>query len=271
MSNEKRLDVLLVERGLISGRDRAKELISKGLVLADGALAKKPSAQYSPEVQLEITGQEAHYVSRAAAKLLGALDAFSISLTGKTVLDVGASTGGFTQCALERGAKQVYAVDVGRDQLAPVLRADPRVLDLQQTDIRLLSERKLPEKPDFAVCDVSFISLRLVLPHIRRLLAENGQAVVLIKPQFEAGRSAVGRGGLVKDPRDHLRVLEEVLEQFRFCNFQLAGLMPSPIRGGDGNAEYLAWLRIGGTEAHFDLPALVRKALQAKGKEVQLP
>ena len=268
MDKEMRLDALLVERGLISGRDRAKELIAKGLVLVNGAPADKPAQKYSCGAALELLGQEAHYVSRAAVKLREALDSFSLSLEGKTVLDVGASTGGFTQCALERGAKLVYAVDVGRDQLAPALREDPRVMDLQQTDIRLLRAEQLPETPDFAACDVSFISLRLVLPHIRRLLAREGQAVVLIKPQFEAGRSAVGRGGLVKDPRAHLRVLEEVLEQCRLQGLPAAGLMPSPIRGGDGNIEYLAWLRPG-AETVFDLPGLVRRAWQTNGKEVR--
>ena len=268
MDKEMRLDALLVERGLISGRDRAKELIAKGLVLVDGAPADKPAQKCSCGAALELLGQEAHYVSRAAVKLREALDSFSLSLEGKTVLDVGASTGGFTQCALERGAKLVYAVDVGRDQLAPALREDFRVMDLQQTDIRLLRAEQLPKTPDFAACDVSFISLRLVLPHIRRLLAREGQAVVLIKPQFEAGRSAVGRGGLVKDPRAHLRVLVEVLEQCRLQGLPAAGLMPSPIRGGDGNIEYLAWLRPG-AEAAFDLPGLVRRAWQTNGKEVR--
>lgn len=268
MDKEMRLDALLVERGLISGRDRAKELIAKGLVLVNGAPADKPAQKYSCGAALELLGQEAHYVSRAAVKLREALDSFSLSLEGKTVLDVGASTGGFTQCALERGAKRVYAVDVGRDQLAPALREDFRVIDLQQTDIRLLRAEQLPKTPDFAACDVSFISLRLVLPHIRRLLDREGQAVVLIKPQFEAGRSAVGRGGLVKDPRAHLRVLEEVLEQCCLQGLPAAGLIPSPIRGGDGNIEYLAWLRPG-TETSFDLPALVRRAWQTNGKEVR--
>lgn len=268
MDKEMRLDALLVERGLISGRDRAKELIAKGLVLVNGAPADKPAQKCAPGAALELLGQEAHYVSRAAVKLREALDSFSLSLEGKTVLDVGASTGGFTQCALERGAKRVYAVDVGRDQLASVLREDFRVMDLQQTDIRLLRAEQLPKTPDFAACDVSFISLRLVLPHIRRLLAREGQAVVLIKPQFEAGRSAVGRGGLVKDPRAHLRVLEEVLEQCSLQGLPAAGLMPSPIRGGDGNIEYLAWLRPG-AEAAFDLPGLVRRAWQTNGKEVR--
>lgn len=271
MRSETRLDVLLVERGLISGRDRAKELIARGLVLVNGTVAQKPSEKYPADIPLEVSGEEAHYVSRAAAKLSGALDSFSLSVAGKTVLDVGASTGGFTQCALERGAVRVYAVDVGRDQLAPALRRDPRVTDFQQTDIRLLREEQLPVPPEFAVCDVSFISLRLVLPHIRRLLTEDGQAVVLIKPQFEAGRAAIGRGGLVKDPAVHLRVLEEMLEQFRLCRFRTAGLMPSPIRGGDGNVEYLAWLRQTGEEGSFDLLAVVRSAWQSNGKEVVRP
>jgi 23S rRNA (cytidine1920-2'-O)/16S rRNA (cytidine1409-2'-O)-methyltransferase len=158
----------------------------------------------------------------------------------------------------------VYAVDVGSGQLAPALKADPRVSDLEKTDIRLLSPEKLEEKPGFAACDVSFISLRLVLPAIGQLLAEDGEAVVLIKPQFEAGRSAVGRGGLVKDPKTHLRVLQEMVETFKLNGFTVAGMTVSPIHGGDGNIEFLAWLRREGEEHLPDLQALVRRAHERK-------
>lgn len=263
-----RLDALLVERGLVSGRDRAKELIAKGAVLVNGALADKPSQRVGPEADLTVLGDGGHYVSRAAEKLRGAMEVFSVSPAGRVALDVGASTGGFTQYLLEHGAKHVYAVDVGTDQLAPALRRDPRVTDLQQTDIRALSPEMLPEKPSLVVCDVSFISLRLVLPAIKAHLAQDGEAVVLIKPQFEAGRAAVGRTGVVKDPKIHLAVLREMEEQFRLCGFVTAGLEPSSIRGGDGNIEFLAWLRQEGEPIQTDLPALVRRAHAAdtKGK-----
>ena len=260
MAEEMRLDLLLVSRGLVGGRDRAKELILQGQVLADGEPARKPARKYDSAVPLEILNDAAHFVSRAAHKLEGALEAFSIDLRGRVVLDVGASTGGFTQCALERGAARVYAVDVGSDQLAPVLRADPRVTDLEKTDIRALLPEQLPETPTFAACDVSFISLRLVLPSLAGLLSRKGAAVVLIKPQFEAGRAAVGRGGLVKDPKAHLQVLRDVTEQFKLNGFTVAGMTASPIRGGDGNIEYLAWLRRDGEDRLPDLEALVRQA-----------
>ena len=243
MDKEMRLDALLVERGLISGRDRAKELIAKGLVLVDGAPADKPAQKCSCGAALELLGQEAHYVSRAAAKLREALDSFSLSLEGKTVLDVGASTGGFTQCALERGAKRVYAVDVGRDQLAPVLREDPRVMDLQQTDIRLLRAEQLPETPDFAACDVSFISLTKVLGPVKALLADDGQIVCLIKPQFEAGREKVGKKGVVRDLAVHKEVMEQVITYAKSLGFLIKGLDFSPIRGPEGNIEYLLYIQ----------------------------
>ena len=258
-------DALLVQKGLVTGRDRAKELIALGQVWVNGRQASKPALSCSPADAVELRGDGAHCVSRAGNKLAGALKHFSVSLEGKTVLDVGASTGGFTQCALEAGAAKVYAVDVGRDQLARPLREDPRVENLEQTDIRALPPGSLSPPPEVAVCDVSFISLRLVLPAIRALLAPGGEAVVLIKPQFEAGPRDVGRGGLVKDPRVHLRVLTEVLESAKLCGFTLAGAEPSPIRGGDGNVEYLAWLRQGGEEAPADLPALVRKGRLTPG------
>ena len=264
MAEQMRLDQLLVTRGLVSGRDRAKELIAQGQVLAEGKPAAKAAQKYDADIALEILNDAAHFVSRAAHKLEGALREFGIDLTGRVVLDVGASTGGFTQCALEQGARHVYAVDVGSGQLAPALKADSRISDLEKTDIRLLSPEKLEEKPGFAACDVSFISLRLVLPAIGQLLAEDGEAVVLIKPQFEAGRSAVGRGGLVKDPKTHLRVLQEMVETFKLNGFTVAGMTVSPINGGDGNIEFLAWLRREGEEHLPDLQALVRRAHERK-------
>lgn len=264
MAEQVRLDVLLVSRGLVSGRDRAKELIAQGQVLAEGKPAAKASQKYRDDAVLEILNDAAHFVSRAAHKLDGALNAFDIDLNGRVVLDVGASTGGFTQCALERGARHVYAVDVGSGQLADTLRQDTRVSNLEKTDIRLLTPERLPETPDFAACDVSFISLRLVLPAISALLSPKGQAVVLIKPQFEAGRADVGRGGLVKDAKVHLRVLRETVETFKLNGFTVAGLTVSPIHGGDGNMEFLAWLRRNGQEHLPDLEVLVRQAHSRK-------
>ena len=260
MAEQMRLDMLLVARGLVSGRDRAKELISQGQVLVNGKIAAKASEKYQQEIPLEILNDAAHFVSRAAHKLDGALQFFGIDLNGRVVLDVGASTGGFTQCALEKGAAHIFAVDVGSDQLAPVLKADSRVSNLEKTDIRLLAPDQLSAVPDFAACDVSFISLRLVLPAIATLLSPEGEAVVLIKPQFEAGRSAVGRGGLVKDPKVHLRVLREMIETFHVNGFVIRGMTVSPIAGGDGNIEFLAWLGREGEEQIPNPESLVREA-----------
>ncbi len=270
MSDEMRLDALLVQRGMVGGRDRAKELILQGKVLVNGIPARKPAQPVSAADDLQVDEAEARLVSRAAHKLEGALDVFSIDLRDKTVLDIGASTGGFTQIALERGAKTVYAVDVGKDQLAEALRHDPRVRDLQQTDARALRAEMLDETPDLFVCDVSFISLRLVLPGVMALLPPEGEGVALIKPQFEAGRAAVGRGGLVKDVRTHKRVLGEMLDFFAQNGMILKGLIPSPIRGGDGNVEYLAWLGKSGTAAVIRPDELAEQALRHSKKEVSL-
>lgn len=270
MAEEMRLDQLLVARGLVGGRDRAKELIAQGNVLVDGKPADRPAQKYPPDVPLEILHDAARFVSRAAHKLEGALRAFDIDLTGRVVLDVGASTGGFTQCALEHGAAYVYAVDVGSGQLAPQLKADVRVTDLEKTDIRLLSPQALPVQPDFAACDVSFISLRLVMPAIAGLLSPKGEAVVLIKPQFEAGRAAVGKGGIVRDPKVHLRVLRESVETFHLNGFSVIGLEPSPIAGGDGNLEFLALLRRDGVDTLPELERVVARAhRKSKGSAVK--
>lgn len=266
MAGKLRLDALLVRRGLVGGRDRAKELIAQGLVTVSGLPAQKPSQLCGEEEPIALLGEQARLVSRAAQKLEGALEAFPIELEGRVVLDIGASTGGFTQVALERGARQVYAVDVGTGQLAEALRQDPRVIDLQQTDIRALSPESLPQRPEAAVCDVSFISLRLVLPALRRLLIPEGEAVVLIKPQFEAGRQAVGRGGIVRDPQVHRRVLREMTALFPQEGFALRGLIPSPIRGGDGNAEYLAWLGPRGASVAPPVDELVMRALAGQSE-----
>ncbi len=260
MSEQMRLDQLLVARGLVGGRDRAKELIEQGQVIAEGKMADKASRKYDPEAKLEILNDAAHYVSRAAHKLEGALKSFRIDLRDRVVLDVGASTGGFTQCALEQGAACVYAVDVGSGQLAEHLRADSRVVNLEKTDIRLLQREALEGLPDFVACDVSFISLRLVMPSIRQFLRTGGDGVILIKPQFEAGRSDVGRGGLVKDPKVHLRVLRETVDTFHMNGFAVRGLIVSPITGGDGNIEYLAWIGQGTGEDIPELENLVKNA-----------
>ena len=243
-----RLDTLLVERELAPSRERARALIMAGDVLVDGQRAAKPGMLLAPDARCELAAQasELRYVSRGGLKLEHALDCFALNATGRVALDVGASTGGFTDVLLRRGAKRVFAVDVGRGQLAWVLRTDPRVVVMEHTNIRHLAA--LPEPIDCAVVDVSFISLRLVLPVVARLLREEGWVVALIKPQFEAGRAAADRGaGVISDPSVHREVLRGVLDWLRARNgladaLRPLGLVASPIRGRDGNREYLLHL-----------------------------
>ncbi|MDE3229870.1 MAG: TlyA family RNA methyltransferase [Chloroflexota bacterium] len=248
-----RLDLLLVARGLAPSRERARALIVAGEALVDGRAATKPGALVSVAATVALAGPaaELRYASRGGLKLERALDAFALSPADRACVDVGASTGGFTDVLLRRGARRVYAVDVGRDQLVPTLRADPRVVVMERVNIRRLSA--LPEVVDCAVIDVSFISLRLVLPPVAALLAPAGWVVALVKPQFEAGRAEASRGrGIISDPAAHRRILRELLawlgawpaEEAARGGPPLAplGLIASPISGRDGNHEYLLWL-----------------------------
>lgn len=224
-------------------------------MLCNGIPVTKPSAPVGEHDELTLT-EGMRYVGRGGLKLEGALKTFPIRLEGRICLDVGASTGGFTDCMLQNGAAQVYAADVGHGQLDETLRADARVVDLEGTDIRKLAE--LPETPDFCSIDVSFISLKLILPAVFGLLAEKAECVALVKPQFEAGRADVGKGGIVRSARVHERVLREVLEAAQEAGFSAEGLCASPIQGGDGNAEYLVFLKKGSSAAVFpDINAIV--------------
>ena len=238
----KRVDLALSERGLCASRSRAKLLIAEGKVLCNGVPVTKPSALVDDAQELTVT-EDIPYVGRGGLKLAGALEVFPVSMTGRVCMDIGASTGGFTDCMLQQGAAKVYAVDVGHGQLAESLRADSRVVNLEGTDVRTL--RDLPETPDFCGIDVSFISLRLVLPAVYGLLSDTADCMALIKPQFEAGRQDVGKGGIVRSRKAHLRVLRDVLETAHTCGFGIQGLCVSPIRGGDGNTEYLVSLTKG--------------------------
>jgi 23S rRNA (cytidine1920-2'-O)/16S rRNA (cytidine1409-2'-O)-methyltransferase len=234
-----RLDVALAERGLAESREKAQALILAGKVRVAGQLAHKAGQLVSDDADLAIAEQQP-YVSRGGYKLAHALDTFALDPAGLVVLDVGASTGGFTDVLLQRGVTRVYAVDVGRGQLHWRLRTNPRVVTLDRTNIRHL--HALPERPSLATADVSFISLRLVVPAIRRLIEPDSSIIALVKPQFEAGRGEVGRGGVVRSPDTHRRVLEELLAWLTTCGLHLRGLTASPIRGPAGNAEFLAWL-----------------------------
>jgi 23S rRNA (cytidine1920-2'-O)/16S rRNA (cytidine1409-2'-O)-methyltransferase len=240
---KKRLDILLVERGLTQSRERAQALILAGAVRVNGKLVTKAGTQVAIDCALEITGPDTPYVSRGGVKLEAALQAFQLDVTGFTCLDVGASTGGFTDCLLKHGAKHVTAVDVGYGQLHWSLRTDPRVTVMERTNIRYLDAAALPAPVDLACIDVSFISLKLVVPVVLHFLKRTGHLVCLVKPQFEAGKGLVPRGGVIRDPVLHDRVIRELSEAFLALNLQVVGLVPSPILGPKGNQEFLMYLR----------------------------
>lgn len=241
-SETTRLDVALVERGLARSRTRAGDLIAAGAVTVDGAPARKASLRVAPDDDLAVTGEDDHWVGRAAGKLLGAFAEFDLSARGRRCLDIGACTGGFTQVLLEQGAEQVIALDVGHDQLAPEIAADPRVVDRSGTTIRGLAPDDIGGPVDLVVGDLSFISLRLVLAEIVGLLTEDGEAVLLVKPQFEVGRGRIGRRGVVTAPTARIEAVESVLVAAREVGLSVRGLAGSPVRGSEGNREYLVHL-----------------------------
>lgn len=239
---KKRLDVLLVEQGLAESREKAKALIMSGLVYADNQKADKPGDTFSEEITLEVRGKGLPYVSRGGLKLEKAMQEFSLDLNGLVCMDIGASTGGFTDCMLQNGARKVYAVDVGYGQLDWKLRNDERVVNLERTNARYLTTEQIPEPIGFFSIDVSFISLTLLLPVLRTLLAPNGRCVCLIKPQFEAGREKVGKKGVVRSKDVHREVIEKIVSFSLENGFSVLGLTFSPVKGPEGNIEYLIYL-----------------------------
>jgi len=236
---KKRLDLLLVEQGLATGRDKAKALIMAGQVYVNGQKCDKAGEEYKDTDKIEVRGDTLKYVSRGGLKLEKAMKVFPITLEGKYCCDFGASTGGFTDCMLQNGAKKVYAFDVGYGQLAWSLRQDERVVNYERTNIRYLTGEEVNEPIDFISIDVSFISLSLILPVAYKLLGENGETVCLIKPQFEAGRDKVGKKGVVRDKTVHLEVIEKVIKTALELGFNVKGLDFSPVKGPEGNIEYL--------------------------------
>jgi 23S rRNA (cytidine1920-2'-O)/16S rRNA (cytidine1409-2'-O)-methyltransferase len=237
-----RLDTELVSRGLAESRARAQALILAGVVDVDGRPGSKPGTTVGPESRIEVRQAALPYVGRGGLKLAAALDAWSIDVDDLVALDVGASTGGFTDVLLQRRARRVYALDVGYGQLHYRLRQDPRVVVMERVNVRYLEA--LPERPDLGVVDVSFISLRLVLPPVFRVLRDAAPVVALVKPQFEAGRAQVGRGGIVRDPAIHRQVLLDLVSWSGTQPWRLRSIIPSPIRGAEGNAEFLTlWQR----------------------------
>ena len=240
---KERLDVLLVKRNLVESREKAKAIIMSGNVFVEGQREDKAGSMFSDEVNIEIKGQTLQYVSRGGLKLEKAVANFDVDLQGKVCTDVGSSTGGFTDCMLQNGARKVFAIDVGRGQLAWKLRNDERVVCMEKTNIRYVTPEDLGERIDFSSIDVSFISLTKVLLPIRNYLKEDGQIVALIKPQFEAGREKVGKKGVVREKSTHYEVIELVLSYAVSIGFKVLDLDFSPIKGPEGNIEYLVHLQ----------------------------
>lgn len=243
MNNKIRLDQLLVQKGLSSSRERAKANIMAGLVLVNEQKTDKAGTLVAPDVNIRIIGEQIGYVSRGGLKLEKAIKFFNIDLIGKTVADVGASTGGFTDCALKNGAVKVFAIDVGYGQLAWQLRNDKRVVNMERTNIRNVTPADIGERLDFITIDVAFISLEKVFPPLKQLLGDSGFILALIKPQFEAGREKIGKKGVVKDPQTHFEVVRKVLTAATENQFEPLGLTFSPIKGPEGNIEYLLYLK----------------------------
>ena len=242
---KKRLDVLLVEKGLAESREKAKAIIMSGIVYVDGEKEDKAGSNFPVNAEIEVRGKTLKYVSRGGLKLEKAMEVFPVKLQDKVCMDVGASTGGFTDCMLMNGARKVYSVDVGYGQLAWKLRQDERVVCMEKTNIRYVKPEDIDDRIEFASVDVSFISLSKVLPVLMELLTDDGEAVCLIKPQFEAGREKVGKKGVVRDKSVHIEVIEAVTGFTKEAGFTVEGLDFSPIKGPEGNIEYLMYIRKG--------------------------
>jgi 23S rRNA (cytidine1920-2'-O)/16S rRNA (cytidine1409-2'-O)-methyltransferase len=255
MADKERLDVLLVERGLAPSREKARAMIMAGEVMVRGQTVDKPGSRLVTDALIEVKGKP-RFVSRGGDKLAAALDAFAVPIAERTSADVGASTGGFTDCLLQYGAAKVYALDVGYGQIAYSLRQDPRVIVIERTNARYVES--LPEPVSLVTIDASFISLRLLLPVIRGWLTPQADVIPLIKPQFEAGPADVGKGGVVRDANVHARVLSEVLSFALELGFSARGLIRSPLKGPAGNVEFLAWLAWGSNAPSIMLEALIQ-------------
>ena len=261
MTNKKRLDVAMVERGLAESRQKAQAIIMAGQVYVNGQKVDKAGAPVKEDDKIEVRGKQLRYVSRGGLKLEKAMACWPITLDGAVCADIGASTGGFTDCMLQNGAAKVYAVDVGYNQLDWRLRTHPQVVCMERTNARYLTKEQIPEELDFFSVDVSFISLKLILPALRPLMKEGREGVCLVKPQFEAGREKVGKNGVVRDPAVHLEVLEHFLSHAAEAGFSVKDITFSPIKGPEGNIEYLGYLYAGEDPAYGgDLKALVEES-----------
>ncbi|KGP91910.1 rRNA methyltransferase [Pontibacillus chungwhensis BH030062] len=269
MSKKVRLDTLLVERGLVETREKAKRTIMAGLVFSETIKLDKPGVKVDESISIQVKGKAIPYVSRGGLKLEKALQNFNLTVKDKILIDIGSSTGGFTDCALQNGATQSYAIDVGYNQLAWSLRNDERVEVMERTNFRYVTPEDLTKGiPNFASIDVSFISLKLILPVLGTLIESDGDVVALIKPQFEAGREQVGKKGIVRDPKVHKMVLSDMLQFSAETGYIVEEVTYSPITGGDGNIEFLAHLRWKGNnegriQPNVDVEQIVREAHDA--------
>ena len=261
MKVKKRLDLLLVERGFADSRTKAQAIIMSGQVYVDDQKADKPGISYTEDVDIEVRGATCPYVSRGGLKLEKALRDFGVNPTGYVCSDSGASTGGFTDWLLQQGAKKVFAIDVGYGQLDWKIRSDPRVVVMERTNVRYVTPEQLGEPLDLSVIDVSFISLKIVLPVIKTFLKPTGQVLCLIKPQFEAGKDKVGKKGVVREPETHIQVLEDFINLAMELDFAIQGLTFSPVKGPEGNIEFLAHLSLSGENGiQPDTEQIVTKA-----------
>ena len=267
---KKRLDVLLVEQGLADSREKAKAIIMSGIVYVDNNKEDKAGTTFEETAKVEVRGNTLKYVSRGGLKLEKAMNNFGVTLDGKVCMDVGASTGGFTDCMLQNGAVKVYSVDVGHGQLAWKLRNDERVVCMEKTNIRYVTPEDIDDRVEFASIDVSFISLTKVLPAVKELMTVNGEIVCLIKPQFEAGREKVGKKGVVRELSTHIEVVQMIVDYVRNNGFRTLDLSYSPIKGPEGNIEYLLYMTKDESRenAEFDIKALVSESHDTLNKSV---
>lgn len=264
MADKKRLDLAVFELGFADSRERAKALIMAGQVYLNGQKELKAGANVKPDDKIEVRGEKMPFVSRGGYKLDKAMKSFGITLDGKTCMDVGASTGGFTDCMLMNGAAKVYSIDVGYGQLAWKLRSDERVVNLERTNFRYVTREQVPDEIDFSSVDVSFISLKLILPVLYNLLKADGEAVCLVKPQFEAGREKIGKKGVVRDKAVHLEVINNCISYATDNGFSIKGLDFSPVKGPEGNIEYLLYISKVQADAEFTAPDEVVTASHAE-------
>ncbi|MBE6753278.1 MAG: TlyA family RNA methyltransferase [Ruminococcaceae bacterium] len=268
MAEKKRLDVAVFELGLTDSRERAKAEIMAGHVFVNGQREDKAGTQVKADDKVELRGTSLRYVSRGGLKLEKAMQCFGVQLSGRVCMDIGASTGGFTDCMLQNGASKVYAVDVGYGQLAWKLRTDPRVVNMERTNIRHVTPETIGERVDFCSVDVSFISLTLVLPVVKALVGEGGETVCLIKPQFEAGKGMVGKKGVVRDSSVHCMVIEKVINFLTDNGFSVKGLDFSPVKGPEGNIEYLVYASVGGNQNEFT-PQYIAELVERSHNELR--